>query len=42
MLGADYFMLGTSSVMLDAKKPAEKSNQEVFEFFFDHLFVAAT
>ena len=41
MLGADNFMLGAGFDMLDAKMNGEKSDQELFSLFFDHLAAAA-
>jgi hypothetical protein len=41
MLGADNFMLGAGFDMLDAKMNGEKSDQELFLIFFDHLVAAA-
>jgi len=41
MLGADNFMLGAGFDMLDAKVNGEKSDQELFSLFFDHLAAAA-
>ena len=41
MLGADNSMLGAGFDMLDAKMNGEKSDQELFLIFFDHLVAAA-